>query len=136
VVSLGYLNGSVEPLRMANGTWLYEWCPIKDELFMLSSLVVSRSGHRTIGQCIDGGKPAVLIPIHNHSEQLGNAEKFASLGLGVAIRSQDLTPQLLTDSVDLCLNDPRYRQKAEALGAISKRYDGIERCAEIVNSYN
>jgi UDP-N-acetylglucosamine--N-acetylmuramyl-(pentapeptide) pyrophosphoryl-undecaprenol N-acetylglucosamine transferase len=135
VVSLGYLNGSGEPSRLANGTWLYQWCPIKDELFTLSSLVVSRSGHRTIGQCIDAGKPAVLIPIHNHSEQLGNAEKFMRLGLGVAISSQDLNPERLTDAVDLCLNDSSYRNNVEALRTISKKYDGIDKCAEIINSY-
>jgi UDP-N-acetylglucosamine--N-acetylmuramyl-(pentapeptide) pyrophosphoryl-undecaprenol N-acetylglucosamine transferase len=136
VVSLGYLHGSGEPSRLANGTWLYEWCPIKDELFMLSGLVVSRSGHGTIGQCIDAGKPAVLIPIHNHSEQLGNAEKFSRLGLGLAIRSQDLNAQRLTEAADQCLNDSRFSANVEALSAISKRYDGVGNCAEIINSYN
>lgn len=136
VVSLGYLHGSGEPTRLANGTWLYEWCPLKDELFSLSSLVVSRSGHGTIGQCIDAGKPAVLIPIHNHSEQLGNAEKFSRLGLGIAIRSQDLSVQRLMEAVDLCLNDSRFRENVEALSAISKKYDGVGNCAEIINSYN
>jgi UDP:flavonoid glycosyltransferase YjiC (YdhE family) len=97
--------------------------------------VVSRSGHGTIGQCIDAGKPAVLIPIHNHSEQLGNAEKFSKLGLGLAIRSQDLSVQRLTEAVDLCLNDSRFSANVEALSAISKRYDGVDNCAEIINSY-
>jgi len=136
VVSLGYLHGSGEPTRLANGTWLYEWCPLKDELFTLSNLVVSRSGHGTIGQCIDAGKPAVLIPIHNHSEQLGNAEKFSRLGLGIAIRSEDLSVQRLTEAVDLCLSDSRFRENVEALSAISKKYDGVGNCAEIINSYN
>ncbi|HEV2389733.1 MAG TPA: glycosyltransferase, partial [Nitrososphaerales archaeon] len=72
VVSMGYLGGSAEPRRIVDGALLYDWCPIKDELFALSAVMVGRSGHRTIGQCIDAGKPAVLVPIHNHSEQLGN----------------------------------------------------------------
>ena len=76
--------------RLANGAWLYDWCPVKDELFTLSDLVVARAGHSTIGQCIDAGKPAVLVPIHNHSEQIGNADKFSKLGLGLQIRSEDL----------------------------------------------
>ena len=103
---------------------------------MLSSLVVSRSGHGTIGQCIDAGKPAVLIPIHNHSEQLGNAEKFSKLGLGTVIRSEDLSPDRLTEAVDVCLNGSGYKSRVEALSRISKRYDGVENCAEIINSYN
>jgi len=61
VVSMGYLGGSGEPKRLADGTLLYDWCPIKDELFALSHVLVARAGHRTIGQCIDAGKPAVLV---------------------------------------------------------------------------
>lgn len=135
VVSLGYLGGSREPRRLANGTLLYDWCPIKDELFMLSDVLVSRSGHRTIGQCIDLGKPAVLIPIHNHSEQLGNAEKFQKLGLGIALPPEGLDAERLTDSVDSCVRDPRYRKSVEAIRLISKKYNGIEKCAEVINSY-
>jgi UDP-N-acetylglucosamine--N-acetylmuramyl-(pentapeptide) pyrophosphoryl-undecaprenol N-acetylglucosamine transferase len=136
VISLGYLNGSGEPRKLANGAWLYDWCPIKDELFMLSSLMVARSGHRTIGQCIDAGKPAVLIPIHNHSEQLGNAEKFSRLGLGISIKSEELSPGRLTEAVETCMNDGSYKQRIETLRAISKHYDGIGKCADIISSYN
>ncbi len=135
VVSMGYLGGSGEPRRLADGTLLYDWCPIKDELFALSDVLVARSGHRTIGQCIDAGKPAVLVPIHNHSEQIGNAEKFQRLGLGIAIFPGDLDPRKLTEAVDSCIQDPRFRKNLEAVGLISKKYRGIEKCAEIINSY-
>jgi UDP-N-acetylglucosamine--N-acetylmuramyl-(pentapeptide) pyrophosphoryl-undecaprenol N-acetylglucosamine transferase len=135
VISMGYPSGSGEPRRLANGSWIYDWCPIKDELFALSSLVVARAGHRTIGQCIDVGKPAVLVPIHNHSEQIGNATKFSRLGLGIDIRSEKLTVQNLVESVEAGLNDPKYRDSVERLRAISKKYNGIERCAEIIGSY-
>ncbi|MGD0476690.1 MAG: glycosyltransferase [Nitrososphaerales archaeon] len=135
VVSMGYLGGSGKPRRLADGTLLYDWCPIKDELFMLSDVLVSRSGHRTIGQCIDAGKPAVLVPIHNHSEQLGNADKFQRLGLGIVVPPEDLDARRLTDSVDLCMRDPKYRKNVEAIGLISKKYNGIEKCVEIINSY-
>lgn len=136
VVSTGRLSGSPEPRRLSNGAWLYEWCPIKDELFALSDLVVSRSGHRTIGQCIDAGKPAVLIPIRNHSEQIGNAERFCKLGLGLEIKSEDLNSDLLTQLIERCLNESKFTSNAEALSLISKKYDGVGNCAEIINSYN
>ena len=135
VVSMGYLGGSGEPKRLVDGTLLYDWCPIKDELFMLSDVLVARSGHRTIGQCIDAGKPAVLVPIRNHSEQLGNADKFQRLGLGIAVPSEALDAQRIADSIDSCVRDPKYRKNVEAVGLISKKYNGIEKCAEIINSY-
>ena len=76
VISMGQSSGSGEPRKLSSGAWLYEWCPVKDQLFVVSDVIVARSGHRTIGECIDAGKPAVLTPIHNHPEQLGNAERF------------------------------------------------------------
>ena len=135
VVSMGYLGGSGEPRRIAGGALLYDWCPIKDELFSLSDVLVGRSGHRTIGQCIDAGKPAVLVPIHNHSEQLGNAEKFQSLGLGIAISPGDLQPERLIAAVDACTSDPKYKKNLDFVGNISKKYRGVEKCAEIIRSY-
>jgi len=135
VISMGNPRGSSEPRKLASGAWIFEWCPVRDELFQLSSLIVSRAGHRTIGQCIDAGKPAVLIPIHNHSEQIGNAEKFQKLGLGIEIKSERLTPQKLTDSIEACLSDPTYQANVDAMRKVSKRYDGLARCAEVVRAY-
>ncbi len=135
VVSLGYPNGSTIPSRLSNGSWVYEWCPIKDELFILSDVVVGRSGHRTIEHCFDGGKPGVLVPVHNHSEQLGNAEKFTKMGLGIEIKSEQLTSKRLIESVDECLNDSKYRKNIENVQRVSKRYDGIARTVEVINSY-
>jgi len=135
VVSLGYLGGSGEPRTLASGGLLYDWCPIKDELFLLSDAMVARAGHRTIGQCIDTGKPAVLVPIHNHSEQIGNADKFQRLGLGVSIHSQDLTPEALAAAIDACLTDPSYKERLEAVGAVSSRYRGIDAITAAVRSY-
>jgi len=135
VISMGQSTGSAEPRRLSSGAWLYEWCPIKDELFVLADVVVARSGHRTIGECLDAGKPAVLIPIHNHSEQLGNAEKFSKMGLGIEIKSENLRNENLEESVDACANDPSYRKNAERLMSISKEYNGTEKVTEIIQSY-
>jgi UDP-N-acetylglucosamine--N-acetylmuramyl-(pentapeptide) pyrophosphoryl-undecaprenol N-acetylglucosamine transferase len=135
VISAGYPGASSEPRRLASGAWLFDWCPVKDEMFRLADLVVARAGHSTIGQCIEQGKPAVLVPIHNHPEQIGNAEKFSRLGLGTCIRSEDLTPANLRQAVEECLNDPGYKSRAEAVSRVSERYNGVERCAEIIHSF-
>jgi UDP:flavonoid glycosyltransferase YjiC (YdhE family) len=135
VISLGYPNGSREPQKLSAGGVLFEWCPIKDELFVLADLLVARAGHSTIGQCISAGKPAVLVPIYNHPEQIGNAARFAELGLGVAVLSEKLTRQNLVEAVESCVRDPRLHANVEAVQRVSTRYNGIERCAEVVRGY-
>jgi len=135
VVSMGYSGGSAEPRRLAPGVWLYDWCPIKDELFQLSTVVVARAGLSTIAQCIYHRKPAVLVPIHNHPEQISNAEKFGRLGLGRDIRAERLTPQVLLESLESLVDDTDYMKRLGEVNAISNRYNGVEKCAEIIRSF-
>lgn len=135
VVSMGYLGGSSDPARLSDGTLVYDWCPIKDELFLLSDVMVARSGHRTIGQCIDAEKPAVLVPIANHSEQLGNAEKFQRLGLGVCILPGDLRPERVVSSVDSCIRDPGYKKNLAQVAGVSRRYRGMDIIPQVIRSY-
>ena len=132
VISMGVAGGSTEPRRIAGGGWMYDWCPIKDELFELSQATVARAGLSTIAQCIDRLKPSVLVPIRNHPEQISNAEKFSRLGLGVAIRSERLAPLSLVESIDGCVTEQSYRKNLEAVNAVSMRFRGVERCAEII----
>lgn len=135
VLSLGEPNGSQIPTRLANNFWMYEWCPIKDELLTMAQVVVSRAGHTTISQCIDRAKPAVYVPIANHSEQLWNAMKCEALGIGVKVASESLTERILIDSIELCMNNHEFREKIEKLRSISRKYRGIENSKQIVESY-
>lgn len=135
IISLGHPEGSNEPRKLSNGALIYDWCPIKDKLIVLASVLVSRSGHRTIGQCVEAGRPAVLIPIYNHSEQIANAEKFQELGLGLMIRSENLDSRGLFEAVETCLNDHKFKENAEKMREISRRYPGLSKTAEIINSY-
>ena len=78
----------------------------------------------------------MLVPIYNHPEQIGNAEKFRVLGLGVDIRSEKLTPENLSDSVKACLNDSNYKMKLDAISRVSKRYNGIQTITETIGSFS
>jgi UDP-N-acetylglucosamine--N-acetylmuramyl-(pentapeptide) pyrophosphoryl-undecaprenol N-acetylglucosamine transferase len=135
VISKGMPNGSIVPIKLSNGTWLYDWCPIKDELFLLSDLLVARAGHTTISQCINAAKPSVLVPIYNHSEQLWNADKFVKLGLGEEVRSEDLTSERLINAVDNCVQDGEFKSKIEHLREVSERYPGVENAARILKAF-
>ena len=135
VLSLGIPNGSTEPRKVSHGGWIYEWCPVKDELFDLSHLLVARSGHTTLGQCVDAGKPAVLVPIYNHSEQIWNADKFSRLGLGLELRSENLTRVSLVRSVSKCLEESTYLESALKMKQVSNKYDGVEGAKQIIDSY-
>ncbi len=135
VISKGDPKGATLPIKLAKGAWLYEWCPVKDELLAICDVLVARSGHTTLSQCINAGKPAVVVPIFNHSEQIWNAEKFAKLGAGLGLNSSQLKPQSLADAVRRCYSDPRYRFACQRLKKVSDKLNGVERAKEIVKSF-
>jgi UDP-N-acetylglucosamine--N-acetylmuramyl-(pentapeptide) pyrophosphoryl-undecaprenol N-acetylglucosamine transferase len=135
IISKGFPSESTIPSRLSSGAWLYGWCPIKDELFVLSDILVARAGHTTISQCINSAKPSVVVPIFNHSEQIWNAEKFERLGLGIKILSEDLSPSNLENAVNQCASDPAYRNNMEKLKQISDKFDGIQGAADIVKGF-
>ncbi|MCL4435662.1 MAG: hypothetical protein M1503_00850 [Thaumarchaeota archaeon] len=133
IVSRGDVGGAEEPRRISGG-WLYEWCPVKDELFWLADLLIVRGGHSTIGQAIISSKPMVSVPINNHSEQYVNASKVDKLGLGRMIPTPDLSAERLAEAVEEVGSNPAFKERVEKVGAVARKMDGIKNAVEIVNS--
>jgi UDP-N-acetylglucosamine--N-acetylmuramyl-(pentapeptide) pyrophosphoryl-undecaprenol N-acetylglucosamine transferase len=135
VVSKGHPQGKEVPYRLGNGAWVYEWCPIKDELFVMSDVIVARGGHVTLSQCIEHAKPAVVVPIYNHSEQIYNADRFVELNMGISIHSEELSVKTLVNAVEQCLTNSKFKKSAESLKRISDKYDGIATAADALSEF-
>ena len=82
IISEGRADGSIQPRKITENIWYYEWCPCRDEMFFISDILIIRGGHTAISQAIQFGKPFVSLPIESHGEQLSNAEKIVKLGIG------------------------------------------------------
>ncbi|MGI0029777.1 MAG: glycosyltransferase [Nitrososphaera sp.] len=135
VVSEGRADGDPSPKRIGRSGWYYEWCPVRDEIFAMSSLLVVRGGHVALSQALQYGKPVVSVPIENHGEQLGNSAKVAQLGMGIMLHPTGLTAEQLAKGISEVLADPGYRKKATELQVLSERADGLDNVVQIVSSY-
>ena len=135
VISEGKPDGSTEPRRIAESGWYYEWCPVRDEVFAMSDLVVMRGGHTALSQALQFGKPVVTIPIEKHGEQLGNSEKIAEFGAGIMLHPKDLTAKQIADAVDKALQDPSYKENTHKMMRLAENLNGIDNVAQIVRSY-
>lgn len=124
VVSAGVPNGSTQPKKYGD-KWFYEWCPVRDELFQLASLVVARGGHSTLSQAIRCGKPMVIIPIPHHSEQIQNAEKAARLGVAVVLDQLRIGSSDLGEVIGRLLNEPACLRSVLRIREQAMLYDGI-----------
>jgi uncharacterized protein (TIGR00661 family) len=101
----------------------------------MSDVLVLRGGHTTISQAIQFGKPLITIPIENHSEQLGNSNKIAKIGIGIRLEANKIKASQITCAIHQLLDDNRFQQKAEELMRLTERLDGIDNIVKIVRSY-
>lgn len=135
VISEGRPNGKIEPLKLSDNGWYYEWCPIRDELFIMSNILVLRGGHTTISQAIQFGKPIISIPIENHAEQISNSRKITKIGIGIMLKPNDLTSEKLMESINKLLNDTKFISKSNEIMEFCSKLNGVQNVINIVRSY-
>lgn len=135
VISAGNPSGKSDPVRIGKLSWYYEWCPVRDEIFAASDLLVLRGGHVALSQAIQFGKPVVTVPIENHGEQLGNAAKISEIGAGIMLHPKQLGPEQLCEAITEALRNPEYNKKAVELKRIAETLNGIDNVVQIVRSY-
>ena len=135
VISAGKPGGVSHPRRIGRLSWYYEWCPVRDEIFAASDLLVLRGGHVALSQAIQFGKPVVTVPIENHGEQLGNCAKMEQLGAGVMLHPKRLISEQLAGAIEKVLGDSNYNKKATELQRLAERLNGIDNVVKIVRSY-
>ena len=135
IISEGKPNGSIIPRKLSSSGWYYEWCPVRDEIFALSDLVVIRAGHEAISHAIEHGKPVVSIPIQNHGEQLGNSEKIERMKIGIKLDPLNTNPPQIADAIHRTLDDKSYLENVQRIKKITDRYDGINNALEIIKSF-
>ncbi|MFQ6134904.1 MAG: glycosyltransferase family protein [Nitrososphaerales archaeon] len=133
VISKGEVGGDEEPRRIRGG-WVFEWCPVKDELFFIADLLVVRGGHSSLSQAIRYGKPLVAVPIRNHSEQVMNTRKVVDMGLGLSVDSSMVTGRSLASAVENVSGDASFREKAREVGEVARKLNGVKNTVDIVKS--
>ena len=80
---------------------------------LAADLVISRSGAITLAELSCLGKPAILIPSPNVTDnhQYKNALVYAENGAAVLIEEKDLTPEKLMEEVDRIIHSPETLSK-------------------------
>ena len=124
VMSLGYPNTDEKPIRRGNVT-IYKWIPSRFEHLKACDLVIGRAGHGTITQCMCYGKPIILVPTPNHTEQLGNAKQAQNLGIAKVIQQKELTKERLLQNVQQILREENL-ERLENVQREALKYDGLE----------
>ena len=93
----------------------------------VSDVIVARSGAMTITEISNLGKPSILIPLPNVSEnhQLYNAKVLENIGAAKIILNEDLDENNLNNTIeDIILNKSKLGQMGKK--ALTVAVDNVE----------
>jgi UDP-N-acetylglucosamine--N-acetylmuramyl-(pentapeptide) pyrophosphoryl-undecaprenol N-acetylglucosamine transferase len=132
VLSCGDPNGSFGEKRIGKLT-VHEWMTEQSywRTFERADVIVSRAGHETIMKAISEGKPSVLIPPPNHTEQANNAKRAEELGVAVVLDQSKLDVTTLAEAISTCLRN--NRENARRLSGTLASGSGIRAVVEAVS---
>lgn len=134
VIALGQPAGLVQRSEIEGG-FIYNWCEDVQGFFSLADVAVIRGGHSSIANGIIYGKPMIVIPIENHTEQYANARKVHKLGIGRMAELKNLDGQRLTDGIDTLLTDCSFASNISSLSKIANRMDGVKYTVDQITKY-
>jgi uncharacterized protein (TIGR00661 family) len=129
VLSMGHPEPDVKPVQHGDLT-IFNWTPNRFEYLKACDLVIARAGHGTIMQAICYGKPLILIPTPNHTEQLNNARKTGGLGVGTMIDQEDLDRDTLLSTVNAIIKDERVAENVEEMRKEASKLNGLKTAIE------
>jgi UDP:flavonoid glycosyltransferase YjiC (YdhE family) len=136
ILSCGDPNGSFGEKRIGNLT-VHEWMTEQSywRTFERADVIVSRAGHETIMKAISEGKPLVLIPPPNHTEQANNAKRAGELGVAVVLDQSRLDAEELNGAIARSLKENREnaRRLSETLGSESGIRAVVEAVSQLVS---
>lgn len=130
VMSKANPTGDQKPIKLGPLT-VYEWLNERFEHLKACDLIVSRAGHGTITQSMFYGKPMILIPTPNHTEQTGNASRIEEMGLGLTLEQEELTRETLLNSIKKIIDGGFIERSREASKELRK-YDGCEKIISLI----
>lgn len=130
VVSYGYPGADSKPVRHGNVT-IYKWVSNRFEYLKACDVVIGRAGHGTITQCMCYGKPVILVPTPDHTEQLTNARQAQKIGAAQVILQKWLNGERLQEKVRQCLQKETGRRLAQIQEEVLK-YNGLENAVRTV----
>jgi UDP-N-acetylglucosamine--N-acetylmuramyl-(pentapeptide) pyrophosphoryl-undecaprenol N-acetylglucosamine transferase len=111
VLSKGNPRGGRMPRRV-DGVTVYDWIEDQDNFIKASDVIISRAGHGTIMKSLVYGKPMILVPIPDHTEQYGNARRAVSMGVAEMLDQNRLDHNILKSAINEILRNRAYSENS------------------------
>ena len=110
------------PNPLPEGIFACAYAP-HGELFPRAAAVVHQCGVGTTGQAMRSGRPELAVPFAH--DQPDNAHRITRLGIARTLSVPAYTPKRAAAELRQLLDDPRYAERAAAVGERVRTEDGI-----------
>lgn len=97
------------------------------EVLKKSEIFISHGGLNSVSEALYHGVPVIAIPQVNDQHMV--TRRLMELGAGIGLKMDEITPQLLKESVDKVLSDNGYRKASERIGVSFKEAGGYRTAA-------
>jgi UDP:flavonoid glycosyltransferase YjiC (YdhE family) len=115
------------PRPLPEGIFACNYAP-HSELFPRAAALVHQGGVGTTGQAMRSGKPMLVVPFAH--DQPDNAHRVCRLGIARSLSVSRYTGPRAANELRQLLDDPRYAERAAAIGARVQSEDGIARACD------
>jgi len=122
-LSLGTAKDETIPADINLRVRLIDYTERIHELYSAADLIISRSGAMTVSEIAAIGRPSILIPSPNvtNNHQYHNAKVLSDIDAALLIEEKDLTAdKLASDVMKLCSNKGKMNRMSEACGSIAR----------------
>jgi UDP:flavonoid glycosyltransferase YjiC (YdhE family) len=127
VLSCGDPGGNRNP-TIKDNLIIYEWLDDETQYGLLrtADIIICRSGHGSITKALTFGKPLILIPTPDHTEQNLNAKRAVKLGVAVMLNQKTLTKRTLLNTITEISNNAQFKEKAEDFSNLAQNLNSID----------
>ena len=131
VLSRGQPDGDQKP-RTVKDVRVFDWLDNQDEYIDACDILVGRAGHGTIMKSLTYGKPMILIPIPDHTEQIGNARRAAQLHVAKVINQNTLNVSTLTSAAEAIMGSETFRKNSVEISRSAGSLNAVVSACDII----
>ncbi|MEM3521595.1 MAG: glycosyltransferase, partial [Candidatus Bathyarchaeia archaeon] len=102
------------------------------EIIKACDLIISRAGHGTIMKALSYGKPLILIPEPDQTEQYANARRASQLKFAKVIFQNQLNEKSISDAIEQILNSNIYSKRAFEISKMASKLDAINSTIDLI----
>lgn len=127
VLLIGREEWNTLPQPLPEGIFACDYAP-HGELFPRAAAIVHQGGVGTTGQAMRAGKPMLVVPFAH--DQPDNANRVSRIGIARTLTVSRYTGARAAAELKVLLEDPRYAERAAAIGARVRAENGAARACD------